>query len=160
MANARILDYFIQIILPLREDANDCHFIPFLVYSVARHLIPGERPLDWVGSSKEDFLAFPRAVKAEMGNALGVAQFGGLHPSAKPWKGQGPGIFELVEDHRGNSYRAVYTVRFAEVIYVLHAFQKKSPHGIRTANTDIELIQRRLKTAHHDHETRYRKAKG
>jgi phage-related protein len=148
------------IITIITRNRSDCHFIPLLVYSVARHLISGERPVDWVGSSKEDFLAFPHAVKAEMGNALGVAQFGGLHPSAKPWKGQGPGIFELVEDHKGNSYRALYTVRFVEVIYVLHAFQKKSPRGIRTARTDIELIHRRLKAAQHDHETRYHKAKG
>ena len=62
-----------------------------------RILSRGEKPLDWVGSSKKDFLGFPEPVKDEMGNALGVAQFGGRHPSAKPWKGQGPGVFELVE---------------------------------------------------------------
>lgn len=64
----------------------------------------------------------PKAVKDEIGTALGVAQFGGTHPSAKPWKGQGSGVFEIVDDHRGDTYRAVYTVRFEDVVYVLHAF--------------------------------------
>ena len=92
-----------------------------------------------------------------MGNALGLAQFGGKHLKAKPWKGQGPGVFEVVEDHDGGTYRAVYTVRFKEVVYVLHAFQKKSPKGIRTARPDVELIARRLKAARQDHEARHGK---
>ena len=74
-------------------------------------LAKGERPLDWVGSSKRDFLSFPESVKVELGTALGLAQFGSTHPKAKPWKGQGPGVFEVVEDHDGGTYRAVYTVR-------------------------------------------------
>jgi phage-related protein len=119
---------------------------------MARILSRDEKPLDWLGSSKKDFLAFPDPVKDAMGNALGLAQFGGKHPSAKPWKGQGPGVFELVEDFRGDTYRAVYTVRFKEVVYVLHAFQKKSPKGIGTAQIDIDLIVRRLKLAQQDHE--------
>ena len=94
-----------------------------------------------------------------MGNALGLAQLGGKHPSAKPWKGQSPGVFELVEDHDGNTYRAVYTVRFKEVVYVLHAFQKKSPTGIKTAQLDVDLVGRRLKIAQQDYEARYGKAK-
>lgn len=94
-----------------------------------------------------------------MGNALGVAQFGGKHLSAKPWKGQGPGVFEVVEDHDGNTYRAIYTVRFREVVYVLHAFQKKSPKGIKTAQVDIDLVERRLKVAQQDYEVHYGKAK-
>jgi phage-related protein len=126
---------------------------------MARKLAEGERPLDWVGSSKRDFLRFPEAVKDEMGNALGIAQFGGKHPRAKPWKGQGAGVLEIVEDHRGATYRAVYTVRFREVVYVLHAFQKKSPKGIRTARPDIELIERRLRVAQRDYEVRYGKAR-
>jgi len=125
---------------------------------MARPLAQGERPLDWVGSSKKDFLGFPEPVKDEMGNALGLAQFGGKHPSAKPWKGQGPGVFELVENHDGDTYRAVYTVHF-KVVYVLHAFQKKSPKGIKTAQVDIDLVERRLKTAQRDYEARYGKAK-
>ncbi|MBK5959524.1 hypothetical protein CCR97_15110 [Rhodoplanes elegans] len=79
----------------------------------------------------------------------------GEHPSAKPWKGQGPGVFEVVEDFRGGTYRAVYTVRFMEVVYVLHAFQKKSPRGIKTAQVDIDLVERRLKIAQQDHEARH-----
>jgi phage-related protein len=126
---------------------------------MARTLSKGEKPLDWVGSSKRDFLGFPEPVKDEMGNALGVAQFGGKHPSAKLWKGQGPGVFEVVEDHDGNTYRAIYSVRFREVVYVLHAFQKKSPKGIKTAQVDIDLIERRLKVAQQDYEARYGKPK-
>lgn len=126
---------------------------------MARLLSKGEKPLDWVGSSKKDFLAFPEPVKDEMGNALGLAQFGGKHPSAKPWKGQGAGIFELVEDHDGSTYRAVYVVRFKEVVYVLHAFQKKSPRGVKTAQIDVELVERRRKIAQQDYEVRYGKAK-
>jgi phage-related protein len=126
---------------------------------MARTLSKGEKPLDWVGSSKKDFLAFPEPVKDEMGNALGLAQFGGAHPSAKPWKGQGPGVFELVEDYDGNAYRAIYTARFRQVVYVLHAFQKKSPRGIKTAQLDVGLVERRLKVAQQDHEARYGKGK-
>jgi phage-related protein len=122
---------------------------------MARPLAAGERPLDWVGSSKADFLAFPDPVKDELGNALGIAQFGGKHPGAKPWMGEGPGVFEMVENHDGNTYRAVYTVRFRRVVYVLHAFKKKSPHGIKTARPDVELIARRLKAAQKDYEVRY-----
>ncbi|MEQ9334905.1 type II toxin-antitoxin system RelE/ParE family toxin [Thalassobaculum sp.] len=126
---------------------------------MARALAKGERPLDWVGSAKKDFLAFPEPVKDQMGNALGLAQFGGRHPSAKPWKGQGSGVFELVEDHDGDTYRAVYTVRFEKVVFVLHAFQKKSPRGIRMPQYDIELIARRLKAAQQDYEDRFGKTK-
>jgi phage-related protein len=118
-----------------------------------RHVLTaGEKPLHWVGSSKRDFLAFPDAVKDDLGNALGIAQFGGTAPSAKPWKGLGAGVLELVESHEGQAYRAVYTVRFAEAVYVLHAFQKKSPSGIRTARKDVALVAERLKAAQRDYE--------
>jgi phage-related protein len=118
----------------------------------------GEKPLDWVGSAKEDFLAFPAPVPRQIGNALGLAQFGGKHPKAKPWKDEGAGVFEVVDDFDGDTYRAVYTVRFRQIVYVLHAFQKKSPRGKRTACTDIELIARRLKVARQDYEARYGKS--
>jgi phage-related protein len=121
--------------------------------------VPGEKPLFWIGSAKSDLLEFPEAVKDEMGVALSVAQFGGKHPSAKPWKGEGPGVLEIVEDHRGDTYRAVYTVKFENAAYVLHAFQKKSPKGIKTAQTDVDLVSRRLKTASEDYEARYGKRK-
>ena len=94
-------------------------------------------------------------MKDEIGVALSVAQFGGKQPSAKPWKGEGPGVLEIVEDHKGDSYRAVYTVRFERAVYVLNAFQKKSPKGTKTAQKDVGLISRRLKTACEDHEARY-----
>lgn len=118
-----------------------------------------EKPLHGVASAKRDFLAFPEDVRDDMGNALGIVQFGGTPPAAKPWKGLGPGVLELVESHDGNAYRAVYTVRFAEAAYVLHAFQKKSPSGIRTAKTDVELVEERLKRAQRDYEEQYGKAK-
>ena len=123
-----------------------------------QRLAIGERPLDWIGSSKRDFVAFPVPVQREIGNALGLAQFGGKHPNAKPWKGEGSGVFEVVDDFDGDTYRAVYTVRFQLVVYVLHAFQKKSPRGRRTARTDVELIARRLKVARQDYEARYGKS--
>jgi phage-related protein len=69
-------------------------------------------------------VSFPAAVKEDMGNAIGIAQFGGTAPSAKPWKGLGPGVLEIVESQDGNAYRAVYSVRFEKAVYVLHAFQR------------------------------------
>jgi phage-related protein len=101
---------------------------------------------------KKDYLAFPTDVQNEMGYALGLAQLGAKHPKAKPWKGEGPGIFEIVEDHRGDTFRAVYTVRFADVVYVLHAFQKKSKTGIKTPQDDVNLVAERLKRAQADYE--------
>jgi phage-related protein len=77
---------------------------------------PGERPLYWVGSSKKDLMAFPDAVKDHLGVALSVAQFGGKHPDAKPWKGEGPGVLEIVGDYSGDTWRTVYTVRFAKAV--------------------------------------------
>ena len=124
-----------------------------------RVLAANEKPLHWVGSSKRDFLEFPHGVKDDMGNALGIAQFGGTAPTAKPWKGLGPGVLEIVELHDGNAYRAVYTVRFDKAVYVLHAFQKKSPSGTRTAKRDVELVAQRVKMAQDDYEEHYGKPK-
>jgi phage-related protein len=90
-----------------------------------------------------------------VGYALGVVQFGGAPPNAKPWKGEGPGVFEIVEDYRGDTYRALYTVRFAKAVYVLHCFQKKSPSGVRTARDDVRLVHDRLRAAQADYEVRY-----
>jgi phage-related protein len=103
------------------------------------------RPLFWEGDSKKVFKMFPVTVQKDMGVALFLAQIGGMAPSAKPWKGLGSGIFELVEDHRGDTYRAVYLVRMADSIHVLHAFQKKSKSGVKTPRTDTELIEQRMK---------------
>ena len=117
----------------------------------------GEKPLHWVGSSKKDLLDFPEEVVDNIGYSLGVVQYGRHPPSAKPWKGLGPGVHEIVEDDGSGTFRAVYTVRFRKAIYVLHAFQKKSPSGVRTARTDIDLIEARLKSAREDYEERYGK---
>src|ERR1039458_4781020 len=99
-----------------------------------RRLAHGEHPLYWVGSTKRDLLAFPEAVKEGIGTALSVAQFGGKHPAAKPWKGAGSGVLEVVEDHDGNTFRAVYTVRFRCAVYVLHCFQKSHAGALRHPN--------------------------
>jgi phage-related protein len=106
-----------------------------------------EKPLHWVGSAKKDLLALPVEVIDDFGYALGAVQLGATPAQAKPWKGEGPGVLELVENHRGDTFRAVYTVRFAKAVYVLHCFQKKSPSGIKTAQSDIDLIHERLKLA-------------
>lgn len=110
------------------------------------------KALSWIGSAKDDLREFPESVKELMGYALYLAQTGGKHPAAKPLKGfTGAGVLEIVEDHRGDTYRAVYTVRFADAIYVLHAFQKKSKSGIATPQRDIELIKSRLQRAIEHH---------
>jgi phage-related protein len=126
---------------------------------MARPRAQGEKELFWIASSYRDLLAFPDRVKDRIGTALGVAQFGGKHPSAKPWKGEGPGVLEVVEDHAGDTYRAIYTVRFEQAVYVLHAFQKKSPTGVKTAKTDIEVVHRRLQAAREHHQVNL-KARG
>jgi phage-related protein len=94
-------------------------------------------------------------VQRSVGFALSAAQYGGKHPSAKPRKGEGPGILEIIKDHDGDTYRALYTVRFANAVYVLQAFQKKSPHGIATRQSDVALVKERLKLATMDYEERY-----
>ena len=103
------------------------------------------RPLFWEGSSKKDFKEFPIPVQKDMGVALFVVQLGRTPDSSKPWKGLGPGVYELVEDHRGDTFRAVYTVRVGDAIHVPHAFQKKSKSGISTPQPDVHLIGKRLK---------------
>ena len=122
-----------------------------------KQLRADEKPLYWVGSSKRDFLDFPEEVIDNMGYALGAIQFGGHPPSAKPWKGLGAGVHEIVEHDKSGTYRAIYTVRFRKALYVLHAFQKKSPSGIRTARPDIKLVAERLKAAKVDYEQRHGK---
>ena len=116
--------------------------------------MPREKTLHWVGSAKKDYQDFPAQVQSEMGYALGLAQLGSRHPRAKPWKGEGSGVLEIVEDHRGDAYRAVYTVRFPAAVYVRHALQKKSKSGITTPQEDVKLIGQRLKRAQQDYESR------
>ena len=117
------------------------------------------RPLLWVGSSKRDYGDFPADVQRNFGFELYLVQTGQHPPSAKPLKGLGAGTVELIEDFEGDAYRAIYTVRFKEAVYVLHAFKKKSTRGIATGKREIDLIKRRLRGAELDHAARF-KAEG
>jgi phage-related protein len=112
------------------------------------------RPLFWVGSSRKDYAEFPPKVQETCGFELFLAQTGQHPPSAKALKGIGGGIVELVENHDGDAFRVVYTVRFELAVYVLHAFKKKSKTGIKTPQSDIELIKRRLQDAQSDYARR------
>jgi len=111
------------------------------------------KPVRWLGSSKEDLSSFPRLVRQRVGGALWKAQIGRKAVYAKPLKGfAGAGVLEVVVDFDGDAFRAAYTVRFAEAVYVLHAFQKKSKRGIATPKADLALIDRRLRQAREDYE--------
>lgn len=106
------------------------------------------KPLYWVGSSKKDLQSLPEEVQDVFGYALHLAQAGGKHSQTKPLRGfGGAGVLEVVEDFLTDTYRAVYTVKFGDVVYVLHAFQKKSSAGIATPKPDIDKIRERLKAA-------------
>src|SRR5262245_50622969 len=114
------------------------------------------RPLLWVGSSKRDYGDFPGQVQDNFGFELFLAQTGQHPPSAKPFKSRGSVVIELIDDFDGDTYRAVYTVRFHEAVYVLHAFKKKSKRGIATPKKDTDLIKRRLHDAQADHAARFK----
>jgi phage-related protein len=121
----------------------------------------GLKAVVWIGSARTDLSAFPEEVKDSIGFALYVAQQGGKHREAKPLRGfGGAGIPEIVDDFDGDTYRAVYTVRFAGRVYVLHAFQKKSKTGIKTPKAEIDLIVSRLKRAAEVHATWLDQQKG
>lgn len=106
------------------------------------------KTLVWIRSAKKDLMAMPDDVQDTFGYALHLAQTGKKHGQAKPLKGFGSaGVLEVVEDTSGNTYRAVYTVRFHDAVYVLHCFQKKSTRGIATPKPDMDLIRERLKAA-------------
>lgn len=110
------------------------------------------KPVRWVGSTKEDLSDFPEEVRRRVGGALWEAQIGGKAPYAKPLKGFGGGVLEVVDDFDGDTFRAVYTVRFAKAVYVLHAFQKKSRRGVATPRAELDLIDQRLKRAREDYD--------
>lgn len=112
------------------------------------------RPLLWVGSSRKDFKTFPEQVRKGFGFELYLAQTGQHPPSAKRLRGVGGGILELVDEFDGNAWRAVYSIRFSDAVYVLHAFQKKSRKGISTPKADIELVEQRMKVAEKDRRER------
>ena len=105
------------------------------------------KPVIWMASSRKDLKSFPEEVRADVGAALFVAQQGGKHPDAKPLKGIGSGVMEVVSRFDKDTYRAVYTVNLGDRIYVLHSFQKKSKRGIKTPKEEIELIKERYKQA-------------
>lgn len=106
----------------------------------------------WIGPSRKDLRRFPREVRRDIGIALDAAQLGELDPSAGPLKGfRGAGVIEIRASFRTDTYRAVYTVQLGEVIYVLHAFQKKAKHGIATPRREIEVIKARLEQARELH---------
>lgn len=106
------------------------------------------KPLEFVGGARKDMQALPPAVRRTFGTALFLAQTGEKSDKAKPLKGfRGAGVLEIVEDHDTDAYRAVYTVRLAEIVYVLHVFQKKSRVRIATSARDLALVASRLKKA-------------
>jgi phage-related protein len=124
-------------------------------------IVRANRPLLWVASSKRDYREFPSRVQDRFGFELYLVQTGQHPSSAKLLRGLGSGTVELVEDFDGDTYRAVYTVRFSEAVYILHAFKKKSKRGIKTPQSDIDLIidliRRRLRDAQQDHAQRFKK---
>ena len=113
------------------------------------------RPVEWVGSSLDDLRSFPEEVRDHMGFAIYQVQSGMKHRSVKALKGLGSGVMEVVSRHDRNAYRAVYTVRFEQAVYVLHAFQKKSKKGVATPKREIELVKKRLAAAQDHYEEYY-----
>ena len=114
--------------------------------------MPTLKPVRWISSSKDDLSVLPEEVRGDIGQALYVAQRGDKHADAKVLKGfGGAGVLEVIARFDGETFRAVYTVRFAGAVYVLHVFHKKSKRGIATAKVDIELIKKRLKLAENDY---------
>ena len=111
-------------------------------------MLANEKPLEWIGSSHKDLMALPADVRRLFGFALSLAQAGDKHDEAKVLKGfGGAGVIEVLEDDVGGTYRAVYTVRFPEAVFVRHCFQKKSKRGIATPKEDMDIIHARLKIA-------------
>ena len=113
------------------------------------------KPVRWIGSSRKDLKSFPKSVQRDVGQALYAAQCGEEYPSVKALKGfGGRSVLEIIAPHDGDTYRAIYTVRFQGVLYILHAFQKKSKKGIATPRLEIDLIKRRLILAEMDFKQR------
>jgi phage-related protein len=105
------------------------------------------KPLIWVADARRVLSGFPEPVQRHVGYALYQAQMGARHIDAKPLKTFAGGVLEVVSDHRGDTFRTVYTVKLEKAVYVLHAFQKKSKHGIATPQSELELVKQRLKRA-------------
>jgi phage-related protein len=116
------------------------------------------KPIEWVGSSLKDLREFPEPVKDVFGRALLDVQFGDTPYGAKPLKGfGGASVMEIVEDHDRSTFRAVYSVRFGDVVYLLHAFQKKAKRGIATPKHELEVVQERLKAAEAHYRSHYQR---
>jgi len=115
-----------------------------------------KKKLHWMGSSNKDLNSFPVEVQKDIGGAIGAAQFGEKAEGVKSWKGAGPGVFEIVEPYDGNAYRTVYATALEKAVYVLHAFQKKSPDGGSTTDQrDVEAVKQGLKGAKAHHKITY-----
>ena len=113
-----------------------------------RSMAQSEKTLKWIGSSYKDLISLPGDIRREFGFALSLAQFGEKHINAKVLKGfGGAGVLEVIENNVGGTYRAVYTIKFDEIVFVLHCFQKKSKTGIETPKEDMNIIQSRMKLA-------------
>jgi phage-related protein len=119
--------------------------------------VKGEKPVRWIGTSKADLMQLPPEVRDKFGFALGAAQYGAKSAKAKPWKGEGPGVWEIAEEYDGDAFRLIYTVQLKPAIVVLHVFQKKSRAGIKTAQSDVEIIRKRLKLARDEHKAAMQK---
>jgi len=116
------------------------------------------KPIEWLADTLQILRKFPQSVVRDIGRALAVAQGDEKHPAAKPLKGfSGAGVLEIIENHDGKTYRAVYTVRFLGVVYVLHVFQKKSKRGIATPKKELDLVRMRLRSAREHFEERRRR---
>jgi phage-related protein len=134
--------------------------MPEMAYS-AMPTSPQPKPLFWMSSTHDELRRFPQEVRQVMGYALYLAQCGDKHLDAKPLKGfGGAGVLEVVADHDGDTYRAVYTVRFADAVYALHAFQKKSKRGVATPKREIERIRQRLRQAQEHYQAWRRQHQG
>ncbi len=122
--------------------------------------LPVMKPCEFIGAARDDLSSMPPEVKRSFGFAIRAAQRGSKHPDAKPLKGfGGAGVLEVVENFDGDTYRAVYTVKFAGMIYVLHAFKKKSKKGSKTPQPDMKLIESRLKDAQEKYDAKTKKKK-
>ena len=122
--------------------------------------LPTAKPLEWMGNTRRVVQAFPKRVRQIIGQALYAAQLGDKHVDAKPLKGfGGASVMEIISDYDGNTFRAVYTVKFRGVVYAFHAFQKKSKTGIKTPRKEIDLLTQRLKDAEQHYREHYGKDK-
>lgn len=122
--------------------------------------LPVMKPCEFIGSARDDLSTMPLEVKRVFGFAIRAAQRGSKHPDAKPLRGfGGAGVLEVVENFDGDTYRAVYTVKFAGVIYVLHVFKKKSKKGSKTPQPDLKLVESRLRDAQKMHDLKTAKKK-